>query len=409
LGYHAWMQRSGTPKMTLTDAKIRNLKPREKPFKTADFYGLYVLTNPSGSKLWRLKYRLMGKERLLAIGAYPAISLLQARKVRDDARAHIAQGYDPNEAKRDKQMLAHQINECSFAKVSENYVAKITKEGRAEATLVKIDWLMNMAIVDLGSKPIAEITSPMVLRVLRKVEDKGNYETARRLRSTIGAVFRYAIANGLAENDPTFALRDALINPKVKPRAAITDKKALGGLMRAIEGFDGQTTTRIALEFLAIVVTRPGEVRHACWKEFDLDAAIWTVPPERMKTRKPHKVPLPDRAQTLLEELRGLTGWGELLFPSVRSAHRPMSENTLNAALRRMGYSGDEMTAHGFRASFSTLANESGLWHPDAIERALAHVEKNEVRRAYARGEHWDERVRLANWWASQLLLFKTR
>lgn len=390
--------------MALTDAKIRRLMPREKPFKTADFSGLYILTNPNGSKLWRLKYRIAGKERLLALGAYPAISLIQAREAREEARRQIAQGCDPNEEKRDRQLKAKESNECTFSKVAEKYIIKITKEGRADTTLVKIDWLMNMAIADLGSKPIAEITSPMVLQVLRKVENKGNYETARRLRSTIGAVFRYAIANGLAENEPTFALRDALISPKVKPRAAITDKKALGGLMRAIDGFDGQITTKIALELLAIVVTRPGEVRHACWKEFDLDSAIWTVPPERMKMRKPHKVPLPDRALVLLEELKGFTGWGELLFPSIRSAHRPMSENTLNAALRRMGYSGDEMTAHGFRATFSTISNESGLWNPDAIERALAHVEANEVRRAYARGEHWDERVIIADWWSKLLI-----
>ncbi len=395
--------------MTLTDSKIRNLKARDKPFKTADFGGLYVLTNPNGSKLWRLKYRLMGKERLLALGAYPAVSLAQARKVRDEARAQIAQGHDPNDVKRDKALHAREISECSFAKVSERYVAKIIKEGRAESTIVKIDWLMDMAIADLGNKPITEITSPIVLRTLRKVEDKGNYETARRLRSTIGAVFRYAIANGLAENDPTFALRDALINPKVKPRAAITDKTALGGLMRAIDGFDGQTTTRIALELLAIVVTRPGEVRHACWNEFDLEAAIWMVPAERMKMRKPLKVPLPERAMKLLEELHGITGWGQLLFPSIRSAHRPMSENTLNAALRRMGYSGDEMTAHGFRATFSTIANESGLWNPDAIERALAHVEANEVRRAYARGEHWEERKKLAEWWAGLLMDLRSK
>jgi integrase len=159
----------------------------------------------------------------------------------------------------------------------------------------------------------------------------------------------------------------------------------------------------------AAVGEGPGEVRHACWKEFDLETAVWTVPPERMKMCKPHKVPLPERALTLLEELRGLTGWGELLFPSIRSAHRPMSENTLNAALRRMGYSGDEMTSHGFRATFSTIANESGLWNPDAIERALAHVEANEVRRAYARGEHWEERVRIADWWSGLLLELRTK
>jgi integrase len=173
--------------------------------------------------------------------------------------------------------------------------------------------------------------------------------------------------------------------------------------MRAIDVFHGQVTTRIALQLLALLVQRPGELRHATWDEFDTDMRIWTIPAARMKMRRPHRLPLPDQAITLLEELRPLTGSGTYLFPSLRSWQRPMSENTLNAALRRIGYSSDEMTAHGFRASFSTLANESGLWNPDAIERALAHVEGNAVRRAYARGEHWDERVRLADWWAGYL------
>ncbi|MGI9353863.1 MAG: tyrosine-type recombinase/integrase, partial [Rhizobiaceae bacterium] len=268
----------------------------------------------------------------------------------------------------------------------------------------KIDWLMGMANADLGQKPITEITSPMVLHTLKKVEARGNYETAKRLRSQIGAVLRFAIANGLAENDPTFALRDALISVKPTPRAAITNKKALGGLMRAIDGFDGQVTTRIALNLLAIVATRPGELRHARWEEFDLDQAVWTIPAKRMKMRKPHSVPLPKQALELLEELKMLTGWGQLIVPSIRSSIRPMRENTLNAALRRMGYGGDEMTSHGFRATFSTIANESGLWNPDAIERALAHVESNRVRGAYARGEFWEERVRIADWWSGMLV-----
>ena len=393
--------------MALSDAKIRNLKPKEKPYKTADYDGLYVLTKPNGSKLWRFKYRLKGKEKLLSIGSYPEISLMEARAKRDEARKQIVKEKDPSETKQEKKLQGLISDGNTFSKIAEQYVAKLIKEGRAENTLKKIDWLLGMANADLGNKPITEITAPMVLQTLKKVEGKGIYETALRLRSTIGAVFRFAIASGLAENDPTFALRDALITPKTKPRAAITDKEALGGLMRAIDGFEGQTTTRIALEFLAIVVTRPGEVRHARWDEFDLENAIWTIPAERMKMRQPHKVPLPDRAIELLSELRMITGWCELLFPSIKSPKRPMSENTMNAALRRMGYSGDEMTSHGFRATFSTIANESGLWNPDAIERALAHVEANKIRGAYARGQYWDERVKIADWWSILLQTLK--
>ena len=204
-------------------------------------------------------------------------------------------------------------------------------------------------------------------------------------------------------------LRDALITPKVKPRSAITDKEALGGLLRAIDVFDGQVTTRYALELLAHVATRPGELRHARWAEFNFDKQIWEIPGERMKMRIPHKVPLSGRVLELLSELRKYTGWGELLFPSTRSARRPISENTLNAALRRMGYTGDEMTSHGFRATFSTIANESGLWNPDAIERALAHADKNKIRAAYARGEFWEERVKIAEWWSGLLVELRSQ
>ncbi|MFT6944928.1 MAG: integrase, partial [Yoonia sp.] len=274
---------------------------------------------------------------------------------------------------------------------------------KSKATLDKTEYHLKLANQDFGNKPITEITAPMILKTLRKVEAKGNYETAHRLRARIGSVFRYAVASGVADADPTYALRDALIRPTRVHRAAITDPKALGQLMREIAQFDGQTTTRVGLQLLAMLAQRPGEIRNAKWAEFDLANKIWAIPAEKMKMRRDHLVPLPDKAIALLDELRRINGNGEYLFPSLRTWKRPMSENTLNAALRRMGYSGDEMTAHGFRASFSTLANESGLWHADAIERALAHVEKNEVRRAYARGEHWDERRKLADWWAGYL------
>jgi integrase len=337
------------------------------------------------------------------MGAYPAISLAQARKLKETARAQIAQDIDPSEAKQEKKRTQRESEGHTFAKVGAAFLDKQRKEGKSPATLSKTEYHLKLANRDFGRKPISEITAPMILRCLRKVEAKGNYETAHRLRARIGSIFRYAVASGIAETDPTYALRDALIRPTVKHRAAITDAKALGRLMVAIDSFDGQTTTRIALNLLAILAQRPGELRHARWDEFDIEAAVWSIPAEKMKMRKPHNVPLPAPALVLLEQLRKITGNGILLFPSLRSWQRPMSENTLNAALRRMGYSSDEMTAHGFRASFSTLANESGLWHPDAIERALAHVEKNEVRRAYARGEHWDERVRLADWWGGLL------
>lgn len=226
---------------------------------------------------------------------------------------------------------------------------------------------------------------------------------AVRSRGMYIAVFRYAVATARAESDPTFALKGALARPNVKPRPAITDKKAFGALLRAIDGFRGQPETCAALKLMALLAPRPGELRLAHWREFDLDTAAWTIPAERMKMRREHRAPLPRQAVAILRELHGLTGRGDLVFPSIRTAARPISENTLNAALRRMGYAQDEMTAHGFRATFSTIANESGKWNRDAIERALAHVEGNAVRRAYLRAEYWDERVAMAQWWADTL------
>ncbi|MBB3994745.1 integrase [Sulfitobacter undariae] len=395
--------------MPLSDIKIRNLKTEAKPYKVADFEGLFILVKTSGSKSWRFKYRLGGKEKLFVIGDYPAHSLAQARKARDAAKALLAQGIDPNEAKQEDKRILEAAKGETFIKLGQAFLAKQHKEGKSKATLDKTEYHLKLANQDFGQKPITEITAPMILKTLRKVEAKGNYETAHRLRARIGSIFRYAVASGVAEIDPTYALRDALIRPTRVHRAAITDPKALGQLMREIAQFDGQATTRIGLQLLAMLAQRPGEIRSAKWAEIDFANKIWAIPAEKMKMRRDHLVPLPDQAMMLLDELRRMNGNGEYLFPSLRTWKRPMSENTLNAALRRMGYAGDEMTAHGFRASFSTLANESGLWHADAIERALAHVEKNEVRRAYARGEHWDERVRLANWWADYIDEIRTQ
>ena len=387
----------------LSDAKIRAIKPKAKPFKQADFDGLYLLVSPSASKLWRFKYRIHGKEKLLALGKYPEVSLSEARRLRDEARSLVALGEDPSARRKDQREKIAAEHVDTFSNLARDLFEKKTREGRADATLAKTEWLHRKLCADIGHMPVSQITARDVLVPLRKVEEKGNYETAVRMRSAAGAVFRYAIALGKADNDPTFGLKDALVRPTVTHRAAILDPHQIGALCRAIDGFVGQRATRLALQLLSITALRPGELRMAEWDEIDEAKAIWTVPAERTKLRRPHTIPLPGQALHHLKDLRQLTGWGQYLFPSVRSSKRTMSENTLNAALRRMGYGKDEMSAHGFRAMFSTLGNESGLWHPDAIERSLAHVEKNDVRRAYARGQHWDERVKLAQWWADTL------
>lgn len=384
--------------MALSDLKCRTARAAAKLQKFSDGGGLQLWVQPNGGRLWRLAYRFGGKQKLLALGAYPTISLADARQRREDAKRLLASGIDPAGAKKQEQVPAE-----TFRVVAAEYVVKLKKEGRAPRTIAKVEWLLSFADPTLGDRPMRSIGAPDVLQVLREVEKRGRHESARRLRSTIGAVFRYAIATVRADSDPTIALRDALIRPTVTPRAAVTDPKALGALLRAIEAFDGQPATRAALKLMALLFPRPGELRAAEWREFDFDKAVWTVPVGRMKMRRPHQVPLSKQAIAVLKDLREITGGGDLLLPSVRATDRPISDNTLNAALRRMGYAKDEATAHGFRATASSLLNECCKWHPDAIERQLAHIENNDVRRAYVRGEHWDERVKMMQWWADYL------
>jgi integrase len=389
--------------MPLTDISVRTSKPKERPYKLSDGQGLHLLINPNGSRLWRLKYRVAGKEKLLSIGAYPAVSIKMAREARDKAKTLLATGEDPSDVKRASKRAAQETALHAFRVIADEYVAKLRRENRAEVTVEKVLWLLGIANEAFGDRPIRDITAPEILDVLRTIEARGHHETAKRLRSKIGAVFRYGVATARADNDPTFALKGALTRPSVKSRPAITEKGAFGALLRAIDGFEGQPTTGAALKLLAILAPRPGELRLARWREFNLEIAVWMIPAPRMKMRREHRVPLPRQAVTILRTLHTLTGRGEFVFPSIRTAARPISENTLNAALRRMGYTQDEVTAHGFRATFSTIANESGKWNADAIERALAHVENNNVRRAYMRAEFWEERVAMGQWWADLL------
>ncbi|WP_026180624.1 tyrosine-type recombinase/integrase [Henriciella marina] len=390
--------------MPLTDIQVRQLKSRDKDYKTADGGGLYVHVSKTGSKLWRLRYRFDGKEKLLAFGAYPAISLARARELRADAKALLAEGIDPGaHSKAEKQKHAA-LTEHTFAKIAAELIEKQRKEGKAETTLKKKEWLLAMANADFGDRPITAISAADILVPLLKIQDAGNYETAKRLRSTVGQVFRYAIAMARAENDPTYGLRGALISPKVSHMAAITDWKGFSALLRAIWTYEGGSpSTRAALKLMALLYTRPGELRLAIWEEFDLERAVWTIPAVRTKMRREHQKPLPPLAVEILKAQRAETGSNYRVFPSSIARDKPISENTLNQALRRMGFDKHEHTSHGFRASASSLLNESGRWNADAIEAELGHAGADEVRRAYHRSRYWEERVKMANWWAGEI------
>jgi len=389
--------------MALSVVAIKAAKGRDKPYKLADQDGLYLLVASTGARYWRMNYRHLGKQKTLSFGAWPDVGLAEARQQRDAARKVIARGDDPAEQIKLERIAASVASASSFEAVAAEWLAKVEKEGRSSVTMKKKRWLIGFIDESIGKRPIASISAPELLLTLRKMESKGHYETARRLRSTCSQVFRYAIATGRAERDVTTDLRGALIAPKAVHRPAITTAVEVGGLLRAIDGFDGHPITKTALRLVPHVFVRPGELRSAEWIEFDLDAAVWTIPPHKTKMRRAHAIPLSCQAIEILSSIEHDADYSRYLFPSLRSLHRPMSENTVNAALRRMGYAQDEMTGHGFRAMAATLLNEMGLWHPDAIERQLAHQDNNAVRRAYTRGEYWDERVRMMQHWSDYL------
>ncbi len=389
--------------MPLNDVVIRAAKPGPKPAKLSDARGLFLLVQPSGGKLWRLKYRIAGKEKKLSLGRYPEVALKDARERCAEARKLIAAGIDPAEKKRIDRLDATLRAATTFKAVADEYITKSEREGHATVTVGKARWLLSLLEPVMGSRPVDEISPAELLSALKKIEARGHLETARRMRSFASRVFRYAVSTARASADPAAALRGALVAPVAKHHAAILDTKGVGALLRAIEEYDGQPMTQLALKLAPHVFVRPGELRQAEWSEFDLNAGVWKIAASKMKMRQPHIVPLSRQAIEILRAAMTLTGRHRYVFASIYPGDRPMSENTINAALRRLGYTGDEMTAHGFRAMASTLLNECGMWNPDAIERALAHKAADAVRGAYHRGAHWAERVAMAQWWSDYL------
>jgi integrase len=352
---------------------------------------------PTGGRLWRFRYRHAGVEKLLALGSYPDVPLKRAREKRDDARRLVADGIDPS-AKRQAEKAA-QVD--TFEAIAREWLDHQAKR-LSPVTLEKARWLLNFLFPDIGQKPIREVAAPDVLAALRKIEARGHHETTHRAKQKCGQVFRYAIITGRAERDVTADLRGALESVVSRNHASIKEPPKIGALLRAIDGYDGERTTAAGLKLAALTFVRPGELRGAEWSEFDLDNAEWRIPAERMKMGEQHVVPLSTQAVSILRDQHTVTGQGRFVFPSLLSRDRPMSNNTVNSALRRLGFSKDEMTGHGFRSMASTCLNEQG-YHPDLIELQLAHAERNKVRAAYNKAQRLAERREMMQAWADYL------
>lgn len=400
--------------MPLTDTAIRNAKPGQKARKLFDGGGLFLLVTPAGAKLWRLKYRFHGKEKLLSLGSYPDVPLAGrkdkrsgeyvqgARDKRDAARTLIAQDIDPSLRRKTEKRARAVAGQNTFEIVAREWFKKHSPAWSNKTAAEKLTRLEKRVFPVIGARPIQEITRDELLDVLRRIEERPALEVARRMRQALNQVYRYAVATGRCEANPASDLREVLPPPSPRHHAALTEPRAIGGLLRAIRGYDGEPVTIAALQLAPLLFVRPGELRAAEWGEIDLDDAIWRIPGSRMKGKADHLVPLAEQAIEILESLNAHTGRCQYVFPSIRSRARPMSENTLNAALRRLGYTRGEMTTHGFRTMASTLLNELG-WNRDAIERQLAHSEKDSVRAAYNRAEYLPERREMMQSWADYL------
>ena len=386
----------------LSDTTLRAIKPTGKAQKLFDGGGLFLFVAPKGGKLWRLKYRFGGIERLLSLGAYPQIGLKDARKLRDEAKEKIAKGVDPGCSKKAAKETLYAAQNNTFEIIGREWW-HLKKSGWVEAHAEKIlARLENYVFPLVGKRVIDEIKAPELLQAIRNIEARGKGETARRALQNCSQIFRFAIATGRAERDAAADLRGALAPVQSKSFATIIDAKKVGALLRSISGYDGYFPVRCALRMAPYVFVRPGELRQAEWTEFDLDKAEWRIPAERMKMRELHIVPLSRQVVEILHELHPYTGQGRYLFPSVRTGQRPISDVTMLAGLRRLGYSKEEMCVHGFRAMASTLLNELG-YNRDWIERQLAHGERNAVRAAYNYAEYLPERRKMMQEWSDYL------
>ncbi len=387
----------------LTDTAIRKAKPTAKPVKLTDGGGLYLLLKPDGARWWRLDYRrpVTSKRNTLSLGTYPAVSLSKARKDRDEARTLLAAGIDPGEHRKATNAAGAERAANSFEVLAREWLGKQTWVAGYSVKVAA--WMDKDVFPYIGARPVAELTAPDFLRVARRIEERGAIESAHRIMQNCGQIMRYAIATGRADRNPVADLKGALPAPQERHHAAITDPAAVGALLRALDGYSGDPVTRAALKLAPLWFVRPGELRHAEWAEIDFDKAEWNIPAGKMKTRQPHLVPLCKQVVLILRDLHALTGRGQYVFPGARSPRRPMSNNAITAALRRMGYDGDTMTAHGFRASARTILDEVLGYRPDYIEHQLAHAVRDPNGRAYNRTAHLPERRKMMQGWADYL------
>lgn len=386
--------------MPLSQLAITKAKPKVKPYLLADGNGLHLLVQPNGRLMWRFRYRFAGKANMMSLGPFPVVSLKEARDQRDQIKKQIIAGINPSLRKK-----LDRISACSpntFGAIADEYLANLKANEAAEITISKNRWLLEDLAAPIRNRPVNDIVPAELLDILRKIEASGRRDTAHRLRSVMGSVFRLAVATLRATNDPTYALRGALLKVKVKHRAAITDERELGRFLVALDGYEGWPILQSAFQFLILTMSRPGDVRHMKRKEVDFEKRLWRIPAERMKMRRAHDVPLSRQSLAILKTVWPLNENHDLVFPSLRAHKKPLSENAFNSVLRSMGYRQDQVTAHGFRATASTILNERG-YSPDVIEAALAHQDENEMRRIYNRALYLPERKRLMQDWADLL------
>ncbi len=384
----------------LTDAKIKGFKPlSDKNGILYDGHGLFMTISPTGFKAWRYKYRFAGKSKTIPFGPYPAVSLADARAKRAEVQKQLSNNIDPGQARRAEQGKSENTFEAIARERHEKFKTKLSA-GHAERTLHRLE---NHVFPVIGSMPINEIHAPDLLRVLHKMESNDILESAHRVKSICGQIFRYAVATGRADRDITYDLKGALPPSKIEHLAALTEPKDLAGLLRAIDSYEGSFIVKCAMQLQSMFFCRPGELRNAQWSEIDLDAGQWSIPAEKMKMKIAHMVPLSRQAIEILKQLQTVTGQGPYVFPSHWSSQRPMSNNAVLAALRRMDYTKEQMTGHGFRAIARTLLDEILHIRPDIIEHQLAHSVKDPLGRAYNRTSHLDERRKMMQVWADYL------